>query len=103
MPYKIAFVVPRFEIGKAGGAEIHAAQLAMRLASIGHHIEVFTTCAEDHHLWGNVLKAGDEIVEGIHIHRYPTDPKEDIWLFRHLQAKMQLGLPLSSKEEQAWR
>lgn len=102
MTYKMAFVVPRYEPGTAGGAEVHAAQLAARLAERGHKIEVFTTCAKDHHHWGNELKAGDEMVEGVRVHRFPTDPKEDLWLFLHLQRKMHLGLALTTEEEADW-
>ncbi len=102
MSYKIAFVIPRFDIGKAGGAEIHAAQLARHLTSRGHTIEVFTTCSEDHHLWGNTVAPGEKMIDGIKVHRFPTDSREDVWLFLHLQRKMHLGMSLSSTEEAAW-
>ncbi|MBI1884582.1 MAG: glycosyltransferase family 4 protein [Chlamydiae bacterium] len=100
--FRIAFVVPRYETGQAGGAEIHAAQVASRLAVRGHTVEVFTTCAQDHHRWGNVFQAGEEVVGGVLVHRFPTEPKEDILFFLHLQRKMHLGLTLTSEEEAAW-
>jgi len=98
----IAFVIPRYEIGSAGGAEIHAAQVANHLAARGHNIEVFTTCAQDHHLWGNVLKEGEEVIDGVKVHRFLTEPKEDAALFLHLQLKMHVGLTLTPQEEAAW-
>ena len=100
--FRIAFVVARYEVGTAGGAEVHAAEVATRLAAKGHPIEVFTTCARDHHLWGNDLKPGDQVIHGVVVHRYPADPKEDTWLFHHLQRKMHLGIKLSDQEEASW-
>ncbi|MBI1870767.1 MAG: glycosyltransferase family 4 protein [Chlamydiae bacterium] len=100
--FKIAFVIPRYEIGTAGGAEIHAAELAHRLAQRGHKIEVFTTCAQDHHLWENVMREGEEEIKGVRVHRLSADTRENILLFSHLQRKMHLNMPLSQEEELAW-
>ncbi len=102
MSYRIAFVIPRFEIGKAGGAEIHAAELAKHLVIRGHKVEVFTTCAEDHHLWGNTVAEGEKIIDGVKVHRFQTDSRENIWLFLHLQRKMHLGITLTAEEEKSW-
>ncbi|MDP3981251.1 MAG: glycosyltransferase family 4 protein [Chlamydiota bacterium] len=99
---RIAFVIPRYEIGQAGGAEIHAAKLAQQLVKRGHHIEVFTTCARDHHRWDNVLLSGTQEQDGISIHRFETDPKEDHALFLELQAKIHAGLKLEPEEEHQW-
>ena len=100
--WRIAFVVPRYEVGLAGGAEVHAAALATKLAQRGHHIEVFTTCAKDHHLWENVYRTGSQVEKGVLVHRFFSDPKEDQSLFLLLQTKIHARIKLSSDEEQKW-
>ena len=50
---RLAFVVQRYGLEINGGAEVHCRQLAERM-SRHMHVEVLTTCAEDHYTWRNV-------------------------------------------------
>ncbi|MGC8780466.1 MAG: glycosyltransferase family 1 protein, partial [Anaerolineae bacterium] len=67
---RLAFVVQRYGLEINGGSEVHCRQLAERLAA-HMHVEVLTTCAEDHYTWRNVYPAGAERVNGITVRRFP--------------------------------
>jgi len=70
---KYAFVVPRYGLEVVGGAELGARMLAERLVDrLGWSVEVFTTCALDHMTWANHYPSGDEVVNGVVVHRYPS-------------------------------
>jgi len=70
---KYGFVVPRYGLEVVGGAELGARMLAERLVErLGWSVEVFTTCARDHMTWANEYPAGDETVNGVAVHRFPT-------------------------------
>lgn len=99
---RLAFVVPRFAEGSVGGAEQHVRELARRLLDRGHHVEVLTTCAADHHTWENALPAGRGEVDGIPVWRYPvTQPRDDMTM-RRLQTALAAGLRLPPAAEEAW-
>ncbi len=71
---RIAFVTPRYGRQVVGGAESAARQLAEHLvASTGWRAEVFTSAALDHITWRNDLEAGDETIDGVLVHRFPSD------------------------------
>lgn len=70
---KYGFVVPRYGTEVLGGAELGARMLAERLvARLGWSVEVFTTCARDHMTWADEYPAGDETINGVLVHRFPT-------------------------------
>jgi glycosyltransferase involved in cell wall biosynthesis len=47
--------------------------LAERLVErLGWSVEVFTTCALDHMTWANHYDAGDAVLNGVVVHRFPT-------------------------------
>jgi len=55
----------------SGGAEAHARQLVDHLAP--HlRVEVATTTAADYWTWENVFPAGDTVVGGVPVHRFPV-------------------------------
>jgi glycosyltransferase involved in cell wall biosynthesis len=67
------FVVPRYGLDVLGGAELGARMLAERLvARLGWSVEVFTTCARDHMTWADEYPPGDEMVNGVLVHRFPS-------------------------------
>ena len=73
MTPKVAFVTPRYGPQVMGGAETAARQLAEHLtAECGWTVEVFSTCAVDHITWDDVLPAGDSVMNGVTIHRFPS-------------------------------
>ena len=54
-----------------GGAEGAARSLAEHLVSDrGVEVEIYTTCALNHLTWENILPAGDEIINGVTVHRF---------------------------------
>jgi glycosyltransferase involved in cell wall biosynthesis len=68
-----AFVVPRYGLEVVGGAELGARMFSERLVGeLGWSVEVFTTCARDFVSWANEYPAGDEVVNGVVVHRFPT-------------------------------
>jgi glycosyltransferase involved in cell wall biosynthesis len=68
---RVAFVTPRFGHQVIGGAESAARQLATHLvSSTGWRVEVFTSTALDHLTWDNALDPGDEMLDGVRVHRF---------------------------------
>lgn len=66
-------MVPRYGVEIFGGAELAARMLAERLVSqLGWSVEVFTTCARDHMTWADDYRAGQETINGVVVHRFPT-------------------------------
>jgi glycosyltransferase involved in cell wall biosynthesis len=55
----------------SGGAEAHARMVATRLRP--HlDVEVATTTAADYWTWENAFPAGESVVDGIRVHRFPV-------------------------------
>ena len=70
---KLAFVVPRYGTEVTGGAENAARMLAERLVvAKGWDVEVFTTCALDAMTWQDVLEPGEEMLNGVRVHRFAS-------------------------------
>jgi glycosyltransferase involved in cell wall biosynthesis len=97
----LAVVVPRYDARVTGGAELHARWLAQRLASAGHRVEVFTTCALDHYTWRNVVPAGSITEDGLLVHRFPADSR-DLGQFAELERSIVGGRPLARADELRW-
>jgi glycosyltransferase involved in cell wall biosynthesis len=99
---KIAFVVPRYGVESAGGAEVLARSVAEHLAAAGNGVSVFTTCARDHFTWENYYRSGRETLNGVEVHRFPADSRDTDAEFCSLQARISRGMPVSRDEEEAW-
>lgn len=75
---RLAFVVQRYGLDIAGGAEYHCRLVAEHLA---HHatVEVLTTCAADYITWANHYREGAETAGGVAVRRFkvkrPRDPE----------------------------
>jgi glycosyltransferase involved in cell wall biosynthesis len=75
---KVAFVVPRYGVEVRGGAEHAARQLAERVVGdLGWEAEALTTCAVDSRTWANELPAGMAMVNGVIVHRFPSESGRD--------------------------
>jgi glycosyltransferase involved in cell wall biosynthesis len=97
---RIAFVVPRYGVEIVGGAETLARGFAERL--VGRcDVEVFTTCARDHHTWTNALPAGAQTQAGVVVRRFPVSER-DVGRFLEVQQRMSEGFPLTLEEELVW-
>ena len=69
---KLAVVIQRYGADITGGSESHCMAMVGRLARFAE-VEVITTCAKDYVSWKNEYPAGIELVNGIRVHRFPTD------------------------------
>ena len=74
---KLAFVIQRYGLEVAGGAEAHCRGLATALGS-RHQVEVLTTCALDYITWKNHYPAGTETVDGLKVTRYRNSQTRNI-------------------------
>jgi glycosyltransferase involved in cell wall biosynthesis len=74
---KLAFVVQRYGLDIAGGAEYHCRLVAEHMARHAE-VSVLTTCASDYLTWANHYPEGRELLNGIPVHRFkvkrPRDP-----------------------------
>jgi glycosyltransferase involved in cell wall biosynthesis len=74
---RIGFVVQRYGLEIAGGAEYHCRIVAEHLAAHAS-VEVLTTCAADYVTWANHYPEGREVLNGIPVRRFkvkrPRDP-----------------------------
>jgi glycosyltransferase involved in cell wall biosynthesis len=74
---KLAFVVQRYGLDIAGGAEYHCRLVAEHMA---RHADVciLTTCASDYLTWANHYPEGREVLNGVPVRRFevkrPRDP-----------------------------
>lgn len=98
----IAFVVPRYGVQSAGGAEMLAQGVAERLAATGDEVSVLTTCARDHFTWANHYRPGTETIRGVTVHRFPVDPREPDSDFASIQERISRGAAVSPEEEERW-
>ena len=99
---KLAIVVPRYGPGIVGGAETLCRDYALQLHAAGHEVRVLTTCARDHFTWRNELPAGDTVVEGIPVTRYPVTIAKDHGAVTMLHARLDGGFPLTPAGERQW-
>lgn len=81
---RILFVVQRYGVSIAGGAEQHCRRLAEALTSRGHEVHVATTCAVDYVTWANSFPAGTERINGVVVHRFPVSQPRDKAMFDSL-------------------
>jgi glycosyltransferase involved in cell wall biosynthesis len=75
---KLAFVVQRYGLDIAGGAEYHCRLVAEHLARHAE-VEVLTTCAADYISWANHYPEGESRLNGVRVRRFkvkrPRDPE----------------------------
>lgn len=77
----IGVVVQRYGSEVIGGAETLARNVAERLLRSGFRVTVFTTCARDYLTWRNEYPAGETILKGVTIKRFPVSRERDIAAF----------------------
>jgi glycosyltransferase involved in cell wall biosynthesis len=96
----VAFVVQRYGADVAGGSEALARALAERLVP-SHDVTVFTTCARDYVTWRNELPAGEEVLGGVRVRRFPVERERDLDAFNAF-AEPLYGRPTTIGEEHAF-
>lgn len=77
--HSIAFVCPWYGPDLTGGAERHTWEVTTRLAKRGHDVHVLTTCSPSfHENWSeNYHKPGQSSLNGVTIHRFKVDKRND--------------------------
>ncbi len=101
---RVAIVVQRYGQEVTGGAELLARWLAERLLTLAD-VEILTTCALDYTTWANHYPAGETLVNGIPVHRFPVDkprnwPKSQKRTFELISTKHSLLDELEWIQEQ---
>ena len=100
---RLAFVTPRYAArGMVGGAETAVRLLAENAAGRGHHVEILTTCATDHHTWKNARAPGVEEHGGVRVRFFPTRSDRDTPAYLHLHRRIDAGDTLTPEEEARW-
>lgn len=85
---KLLYCVQRYGREVFGGAEAFTRQLATRMAARGHEVEVVTSCAVDYSVWRNRYPAGEELLDGVLVHRLPVTAERDPELFTAIHRRV---------------
>lgn len=101
MKNKICFIVQRYGIEVNGGAELHCRKLAEHMLSYYKDIHVLTTKAIDYMTWTNTYECDYEMINGIHVHRFPVKNPRNQNEFNAVDAVFLSG-KLSEDREQEW-
>lgn len=64
-------------------------------------VEIVTTCARDNRTWANELPAGECVVDGLKVTRFPVDARNlDSWI--PIQVSISEGSPVGTEEQLTW-
>lgn len=85
---RLLYVVQRYGDDIVGGSEAACRQFAEALTSLGHSVEVLTSCARSYVTWEDSYEPGTSDINGVIVHRLPVVDKRyperfgptDIWL-----------------------
>ena len=97
---RLAFVVQRYGLEIAGGAEYHCRLIAEMLRPHAE-VDVFTTCALDYLEWKNHYPKGTEVVGGIPVHRATVRRTRNARVFASL-SNLCFHETHTREEEEAW-
>lgn len=96
----LGFVVQRYGLEIAGGAEYHCRLIAELLRDHAE-VHVFTTCALDYVEWKNHYPEGESVLNGVKVRRFRVTRQRDVVRFAALSD--QVTTPdHSSEDEEAW-
>jgi glycosyltransferase involved in cell wall biosynthesis len=99
---KLACVVHRFGADIAGGSEGHCRLIAEHLAA-QHDVTIITTCAKDHLTWRNHYPAGESLVGGLRVLRFPVARERDMRRFMDLSDLIAADRATVAEQEQWFR
>jgi len=97
----IGIVVQRYGNEVIGGAEALARNVGERLLRQGFRVTVFTTCAKDYLTWRNEYPAGERILRGVTIRRFPVVRERDIGDFNRFSDEF-FAAPPGGGDEAGW-
>ena len=97
---KLAFVVQRYGLEIAGGAEYHCRLIAELLRDHAE-VQIFTTCALDYVEWNNHYPEGDTVLNGVRVKRFAVGRQREILHFAKLSERLQDPAHTRADEE-AW-
>ncbi len=98
---RVGVVVQRYGREVVGGSESLARDVAERLAERGFDVTVYTTTALDYVSWENHYRAGESLLKGVRIRRYPVAARRDIARFNELSAEF-FATPAHLRSEPQW-
>ena len=75
--------------------------MALGLQERGWAVEVFTTCAMDHHSWANVVPPGESVEQGLRVRRFPA-VNDRVDEHQELERRILRGGRLTLAEQQRW-
>lgn len=90
---RLLFVVQRYGLEVAGGAERAARDIAEHVVQRGHHVEVVTSCALSYVDWANHYEPGRRELNGVIVHRLQVPAARDDRRFGPLNARVVHGEP----------
>ncbi|MBN2056363.1 glycosyltransferase family 4 protein, partial [bacterium] len=97
---RIGFVIQRYGVEVAGGAELHCRWVVERLAA-HHEVEVITTTAIEYLTWENDYPTGMENVNGVPVRRFHVERKRDEESFQRLSNQVCFHRH-PDRDERAW-
>jgi glycosyltransferase involved in cell wall biosynthesis len=98
---RFCFVIPRFFEGIAGGAETLLGALAAKLHARGDYVELLATCARDNRTWNNEFPAGESVVAGMRLMRFPVDERNlEAWV--PVQCAIHEGKTVPALDQMTW-
>ena len=97
---KLALVIHRYGDSVAGGSEAHGRGLANELAK-NHEVEILTTTARDYLSWKNEFEAGESLVDGLRVTRYPVKKSRDLGRFAAVSDHV-FNEPHDRADEERW-
>lgn len=97
----IGIVVQRYGSDVIGGAETLARNVAERLLRQGFRVTVFTTCAKDYLTWRNEYTAGESILKGVRIKRFPVTREREIKKFNRFSEEF-FPATAADRDENKW-
>jgi glycosyltransferase involved in cell wall biosynthesis len=101
---RILFVVQRFGVEVAGGAELLCRLFAVGLVGRGHRVDVVTSRAQSAHDWADIYPPGRAELDGVTIHRLGVSAPRDRAAFEALTMAVLWSGALAPLSQQAeWR
>jgi glycosyltransferase involved in cell wall biosynthesis len=97
---KLGFVVQRYGVEIAGGAEYHCRLIAELLRDHAE-VDIFTTCALDYVEWKNHYPEGETVLNGVRVHRFPVERQRETLRFARLSERIETA-DHSRADEETW-